>query len=145
VIFMHLVVDFADLWLDGDVRTSTKDESNMFYTKITTTKKWKMDAKVGADVKVSTVGSSMLWNEKSQSQLLNVVQDIHSLTPFASGVSQDPNKEVLRKKVNIFAKDDAHRPCGAEAAVHRRCSRYGTVRIHFPESANADPTKQHAL
>lgn len=105
VIFMHLVVDFADIWLDGDVRTGTKDESNMFYTKVTTTKKWKMDARVGADVKVSTAGTSMLWNEKSQSELLNVAKDIHSLVPFATSVSEDPNKEVLRKKDNIFAKD----------------------------------------
>lgn len=105
VIFMHLVVDFADIWLDGDVKTGTKDESNMFYTKVTNTKKWKMDARVGADVKVSTAGTSMLWNEKSHAEMLNVVQDIHSLTPFASGVSQDPNKEILRKKDNIFAKD----------------------------------------
>ncbi|HYE54687.1 MAG TPA: hypothetical protein VD996_07585 [Chitinophagaceae bacterium] len=104
-IYMHLVVDFADIWLDGDVKTGTSNESTMFYTKVTTSKKWKMDAKVGADMKVSTAGTSMLYNEKSQAEILNVVKDISSNVPFASGVSADASKEVLRKKDNIFAKD----------------------------------------
>lgn len=105
VVFMHLVVDFADIWLDGDVKTSSSHEETMYYTKVTTSKKWKMDAEVGADIKVSTAGLSMFWNEKSQTENLNVIKDIPSYTAFASGVSENADKEVLRKKDNIFAKD----------------------------------------
>lgn len=105
VVFMHLTVDFADIWLDGDVKTGSSREETMFYTKVTTSKKWKMDAEVGADLKVSTIGTSMFCNDKKQSENLNVTKDIPSYTSFASGVSQDANKEVLRKKDNIFAKD----------------------------------------
>lgn len=105
VVFMHLTVDFADIFLDGDVKTSSSREETMFYTKVTKSKNFKMDAKVGADVKVSTNGASMFWNHKSQSEILNVTGDIHSDMPFASGVSQDETKEVLRKKDNLFAKD----------------------------------------
>jgi len=105
VVFLHLTVDFIDILLDGDVKTSSSRKENMFYTTITKSKNWKMDSEVGADVKVSTAGTAMFWNAKSQSETLNIKKDISSRTAFASGVSQDANKEVLRKKDNIFAKD----------------------------------------
>jgi hypothetical protein len=105
VVFMHLIVDFADIWLDGDVKTSNNRQETMFYTKVTSSKKFKMDAEVGADVKVSAAGTSMFWNEKSQSENLNVTKDISSNLAFSSGVSQDANKDVLKKKDNLFAKD----------------------------------------
>ena len=105
VVFMHLTVDFADIWLDGDVKTANSRQETMFYTKVTSSKKFKMDAEVGADVKVTTNGLSMFWNEKSQTENLNVIKDISSNMPFSAGVSQDANREVLRKKDNLFAKD----------------------------------------
>ena len=105
VVFMHLTVDFADIWLDGDVRTGTKETRTSFYTKITKTKKWKMDSEVGADMKVTPAGLSMFWNEKAQTENLVVKQDIHSGEAFASAVSEDAEKEKLRAKDNIFAKD----------------------------------------
>lgn len=106
VVFMHLTVDFADIVLDGDVKTGTSRQETMFYTKVTTSKKWKMDAEVGANVKVvAHAGSNYFWNQKSQAELMTIARDIPSNTPFASAVVQDESKEKLRAKDNIFAKD----------------------------------------
>jgi hypothetical protein len=106
VVWSHITVDFADILLDGDVKTGTKNESNMFYTKITKTKKFKMDAEVGAKMKVTANGGpSYFWNEKSQTELMNIAMDIPSDIPFATSVEQDAEKQKLRKKDNLFAKD----------------------------------------
>ena len=104
--FMHIIVDFADIILDGDVKTG----ENINYgaggiTTITKTKNWKMNASVGANVKVATGGMSMFYNEKNQTESMGVNREITSGLAYATRVEQDPNKQKLRNKDNIFAKD----------------------------------------
>lgn len=105
--FMHLVVDFADIMLDGDVKTGTSYSYGAGgMTKITKNKKWKMDASVGANVKVAAnSGMSMFYNQKNQTESMGITRDVSSDIQFSSSVVEDPNKEKLRAKDNIFAKD----------------------------------------
>jgi hypothetical protein len=104
--FMHIVVDFADIILDGDVHTGTSTTYGAGgMTKITTSKKWKMDASVGANVKVSNTGMSLFYNQKNQTESMGVTREVSSGMSFAESVQEDPNREKLRKKDNIFAKD----------------------------------------
>ena len=105
--FMHIVVDFADIMLDGDVHTGTKHSYGADgMTKITKTKNWKMDASVGAHVKVAAnAGMSMFYNQKNLTESMGISRDVSSNTQFATSVAEDPNREKLRKKDNLFAKD----------------------------------------
>ncbi len=105
--FMHLVVDFADIMLDGDVKTGTSYNYGADgMTRITKNKKWKMDASVGANVKVAAnTGMSMFYNEKNQTESMGIARDVSSGVQFASSVAEDPDKEKLGNKDNIFAKD----------------------------------------
>jgi hypothetical protein len=104
--FMHIIVDFADIILDGDVKTGEKINYGAGgITTITKTKNWKMDASVGANVKVATGGMSMFYNEKNQSESMGVNREISSGIAYATSVQEDPNKQKLRNKDNIFAKD----------------------------------------
>lgn len=106
VMYSHIVVDFADIVLDGDVKTATKNESNMFYTKVTKTKKFKMNAEVGARMKVaSNAGMTYFMNDKGGAEAMTITRDIPSDMPFASAVEADAEKQKLRAKDNIFAKD----------------------------------------
>ena len=105
--FMHIVVDFADILLEGEVHTGTSTKYGAGgYTVVTKNKKWKMDASVGANLKVAAnSGMSMFYNQKSQVESMGVSKDVPSGVAFASSVAEDPEKEKLRKKDNLFAKD----------------------------------------
>jgi len=105
--FMHIVVDFADILLDGEVHTATGTTYGAGgLTRITTNKKWKMNAAVGANVKVAAnTGMSIFYNQKNQTESMGINKDIPSGVLFATSVTEDPDKEKLRKKDNLFAKD----------------------------------------
>lgn len=107
IAILHLTVDFADIFLDGEVATGSGTEYQAGgITKITKTKKWKMDANVGANVKVAgNVGYSTLYNEKMAAETMTLLRDLNSETPFASSVKEDPDMEKLRARDNLFAKD----------------------------------------
>jgi hypothetical protein len=104
--FMHIIVDFADIILDGDVKTGEKTNYGAGgITTITKTKSWKMDASVGANIKVVSGGMSMFYNEKNQTESMGVTKEISSGIAFATSVEEDPTKQKLRNKDNIFARD----------------------------------------
>lgn len=104
--FMHIIVDFADIILDGDVQTGQKTNYGAGgITTITKTKKWKMDASVGANLKVVPGGMSMFYNDKNQTESMGVNREISSGVQFATSVEEDPEKQKLGNKDNIFAKD----------------------------------------
>lgn len=104
---LHLTVDFADIFLDGEVSTGTSTEYQAGgITKITKNKNWKMNANVAANLKVAANGgNTTLFNEKMISESLTVAKDINSNLVFASSVKEDAGMEKLKKKDNIFAKD----------------------------------------
>jgi hypothetical protein len=107
IALMHLTVDFADIWLDGDVKTGESNGYDATGTAvIKKTKSWKMDASVSANVKVAANGGmSTFYNEKMQTEAMGINRDIPSGVQFATSVAEDPSQEKLRKKDNIFAKD----------------------------------------
>ena len=89
--FMHIVVDFADIILDGDVKTGEKTNYGAGgITTITKTKNWTMDASVGANVKVVPGGMSMFYNNKNQTESMGVNREIPSGAPYATSVEEDP-------------------------------------------------------
>lgn len=113
--FMHLVLDFADITMDGDVRTgqSTRSIAPFVYT-ITKTKSFSFNSNVEENVKVAggtawdgkPIGGRILfYNDKMQSDQIFFANDIPSGVKFADMVSEDPTKKILNKKENIFAKD----------------------------------------
>lgn len=104
--FMHIIVDFADIILDGDVKTGeTTNYGAGGLTTITKTNKWKMDASVGANVKIAAGGMSMFYNKKNQTESMGVNKEISSGVPYSTSVEQDPTRQKLRNKDNMFAKD----------------------------------------
>ncbi|MGZ8545329.1 MAG: hypothetical protein ACXWV0_08535, partial [Flavisolibacter sp.] len=98
--FMHLVVDFADIMLDGDVATGTSTKYGADgITRITKNKKWKMDASVGANLKVAAnTGMSMFYNEKNHTESMGITRDVSSNIQFATSVTEDPGKQKLGNK-----------------------------------------------
>lgn len=65
-----------------------------------------MDASVGANVKVAAnTGMLMFYNHKNQSESMNNVKDVTAGVSFASSVKENPDREKLAKKDNLFAKD----------------------------------------
>jgi len=105
--YLHVVVDFADIILDGDVHTG----EDLGYgpggvTTITKTKNFSFNAKAGANVKVAANnGISYFLTHKGGSDNIMVVSDISSGIPYASRLSQDENKAVLKKPIFSFGKD----------------------------------------
>lgn len=107
LLFLHAVVDFADILLDADVKTgesSTYLGSGM--TRITKSKNFKFNSTVVANVKVSGEsdwdgkymgGEHYFYNGKSQADMLTQIENISSNEKFATEVSQDPEKGVLKR------------------------------------------------
>ncbi len=102
-----MVVDFADIVLDGDVRTGESHRSaGVGMTEITRTKNFRFNAQAGPNLKIkSNLGTAMFCNEKVQVDQMFVAADIPSGTSFATAVSQDPEKKVLKKPIFTFGKD----------------------------------------
>jgi hypothetical protein len=87
--FFHVTVDFADVLVNVDIKTST---SETMYT-ITKTKNTKFKSSVVPEVKaVPSSYLSLFWNEKMQSESLFVSQDISAGLPYSDNVSEDVSK-----------------------------------------------------
>ncbi|WP_290799161.1 hypothetical protein [Flavihumibacter sp. UBA7668] len=112
---VHLVVDFADIKMDGDVKTSQYTRSLApFVYRITKTRDFSFNSTVEENVKVlggtawdgkPIGGRIFFYNEKMQTDQILFDSDISADVKFATNVTQDPTKKVLNKKENIFAKD----------------------------------------
>ncbi len=107
LVFMHVIVDFADILLDAEVRTGegTKYGADGV-ARITKSKNFKFDASAGANLKVAASNCfSHFYNEKYQVDNFWLVKDVSSGLPFAKKVSQDASKEVLKgNKFSIMTK-----------------------------------------
>jgi hypothetical protein len=130
ILFLHTVVDFVDLMLEGDVHTGsgvkyewmnnpvTKTDFGLYEIK-TSFKNYEMNAKAAPNVKVagwttwdgkSMGGRLMFQNDRSKTDTYMFNADIPSFTEFATELTQDPNRKVLNKRENIFAKDIRYVP-----------------------------------
>lgn len=99
--FFHITVDFADIYLDVDIK-STEHEG---YYMITKTRTWKYNSAVNAEMKVipSSLGMTLFWNEKMGSESLYPVQDISSGMPYQDHISQDT--ERMKNSMWAFSKE----------------------------------------
>ena len=109
VLLLHAVLDFADIILDGDIKSG---ESTTYLgagsTRVTKTKEFKFNSTVIANVKVSAEtdwdgkymgGENYFLNEKNGYEFIKLNQNISSDEKFATEVSKDPNKAVLKRGV----------------------------------------------
>lgn len=100
--FIYLNVDFADILLDVDIKSSTYSG----YYSISKTREWKYNSAVSAKVMVTTSdmnSNSLFWNEKSGSEALIVRGDISANTNYADEVSQDPSR--MKNSMWAFSKE----------------------------------------
>lgn len=89
--FLYLTVDFADVFINVDIKVS--HEENQFYSKTTTKKNYKWMVTPGLNVTPTTAKSiSLFWNEKSQSESMWLKGDIKGGADYADDVSEDPSK-----------------------------------------------------
>lgn len=106
--FLHVIVDFADIALDGDVHTSKSRDVNYVMGTVTTkvTKNYSMKHNVEANMHIPANSAySTLYNNKMVAENVQVAMPIEGGVNFASKVESDPNMEKLRNKDNLFAKD----------------------------------------
>ena len=114
-VFIHAVLDFADMTLEGTVKTSksTQDMSlSQGYKLVKTTKSYTTTANANPSVKVAggpETGRLYFFNEKMQGDFMGFAADIPSGIPYTTDITQDPNRKVLKSN-NIFAKDFNYEP-----------------------------------
>lgn len=120
-VFVHAVLDFADIQLDGDVKTkkSTQDMSlSLGFKIVKTTKSYTTTANALPSVSVAggaswdgrpEGGRLYFFNDKMQGDFMGFSENIPSNVPYTTEVTQDPNRKAL-KSANIFAKDFNYEP-----------------------------------
>lgn len=102
--FFNLTVDFADVLLDVDIKST----SHQGYYSIEKTRTWKYNSAVGAEMNViptNPTSFSLFWNEKYQSETLYQLQDIKGGTTYHDNMSNDPGRMknsmwAFRKEMN---------------------------------------------
>jgi hypothetical protein len=106
VAYFNLVVDFADILLNVDIKTSGGRGYNLTGYPITKTKQFKYEGSATAVMNVTPSGAgtmSLLWNEKSQAEALLVSSPMFSSHKYDTNISEDETK--LKKKPFAFAKE----------------------------------------
>ncbi len=88
--FFYLTVDFADVLVNLDIKTSR--EENMYYSKTTTKKTYAWAVKPDMRVGQPDAGLTLFWNKKSQSEILTQKKDMEGGVKYADEVSDDPSK-----------------------------------------------------
>ena len=98
--YFHLTVDFADVLVNVEINTKESGYATSFYpyTSSTTTTKFKAYTRPNMKVTPSTLGNTLLWNEKQQGETIIVDKDIESKAFYHTAVNQDPS----RLKNNLF-------------------------------------------
>lgn len=84
-----ITVDFADVMVNIDIKTSTVD--NVYW--VTKTKSTKFKSAVKPEVKaVPSTQSTLFWNDKTQMETLGLVQEISSGVAYADNTVEDASK-----------------------------------------------------
>lgn len=100
-VFMQVTIDFADIIMDGEGHSGTKETP---FSKITT-KVYKFNSSVDQNIKVVPDGTQLFYNQKMQSEAMVQQKEIPSGYEFASAISQDENKAILKRPLFTFSKD----------------------------------------
>lgn len=98
--FFHVVVDFADVMVDVNINTST---SGVFTVEKTRSFNYNSAVKPEMKVVPSTIGSTLIWNDKMQSESINVVGDLPAAPAYHDNISQDPSR--MKNNPFRFAKE----------------------------------------
>jgi hypothetical protein len=101
--FFHLIVDFADLTAGVNIKSDAPNYPSGYYP-YTVTTTYKYHAATKPDVKVipNPKQLTMLWNEKSQSETLNLEKDLESGVTYHTALVQDPSR--IKNRAFAFAK-----------------------------------------
>lgn len=101
--FFQVTVDFADIMVNVDIKSSESGYPSGFYPYTrTTTFKYSAATKPNMRVVPSPQSNTLLWNEKSQGESIVVNNDIESNAIFHTAVNQDPSR--IKNKAFAFAK-----------------------------------------
>ncbi len=105
--YFHVTVDFADVMVNVDIKTSQSNYS-AGYLPLTKTREFKYDAVAKPEMKVipSNLGFCLFWNDKDQSESLSVAKDIESGVGYHEALNQDAS----RIKNRAFAFNKAMTP-----------------------------------
>lgn len=99
--FIYVTVDFADILLDVDIKTS-----GLGYYAVSKTRTWKYNSAVRPEMKVVPTDlstNSLFWNEKSQSESLALRKDIAGGMAYQDNISQDPAR--MKNSMWAFSKE----------------------------------------
>jgi hypothetical protein len=87
--YFYITLDFADVMVNVDVKTSTS--SSLYYT--TNTRSTRFKSAVNPEMKVVTSNQySLFWNAKSQAESLILRQDLESVGGYSDNISEDASK-----------------------------------------------------
>lgn len=101
--FFHVTVDFTDIMVNVDIKSSSSWGSG--YTALNKTTSFKYEAAAKPNLKVlpsDANSNTLLWNEKMQAEAVTIGKDIVSAEPYHTGISQDPSR--LKNRAFAFAK-----------------------------------------
>ncbi len=102
--YFNIMVDFADLFVDLDIKTSSS--SNMYYSSTTEKKKYTWAVKPNMKVTPfppNTGGFSLFWNDKNAGESLFVKSDLNGVTGYATAVTEDASK--MKNSMWAFRKE----------------------------------------
>lgn len=102
--YFNLMVDFADLFVDLDINTSSS--SNMYYSSTTEKKKYTWAVKPNMKVTPfppNTGGFSLFWNDKNASESIFVKTDLTGFSGYADAVTEDASK--MKNSMWAFRKE----------------------------------------
>ncbi len=90
--FFNLTVDFADVLVDLDIKsTEYQDLGNGWYRPATEKKKYSWAVEPDIKVMASDANSfTLFWNEKTQSETMTVAKDISGDKSYGDKITEDP-------------------------------------------------------
>ena len=105
VAYFNVTVDFADILLNVDIKTTRAIGYAFAGYPIRKTKKTKYEGSVTADMNVVPSGMgtmSLLWNEKTQAETIVIANPIFAGEKYHTEISEDETK--VKRKAFAFAK-----------------------------------------
>jgi len=102
--YFHITVDFADVKVNLDIKTSKSAVWAPSYTPLAITREFKYHAATKPEMMVvpTNLGWSLFWNESDASEVLYPTDQILSGVSYHDAVNQDPSR--IKNKAFAFAK-----------------------------------------